>query len=79
MLVVFDPAIASGLRAGSWRLDQPTDGELRVHSSGPAIPSMKQCGFASHSPAQDPEDLVAGDVRAIEQPALASLHSLFVK
>ena len=78
MLVVFDPAIASGLRAGSWRLDQPTDEELRLHSSGPAIPSRKQCGFTSHSPAQDPEDLVAGDVRAIEQPGLASLHSLFV-
>jgi peroxidase len=73
-----DPVTASGLRADSWRSGQPTHGELRQHSSGPAIPSRKQCGFTSHSPAQDPEDLVAGDVRAIEQPGLASLHSLFV-
>ena len=73
-----DPVTASGLRADSWRSGQPTHGELRLHDRGSAIPSRKQCGFASHSPAQDPEDLVAGDVRVIEQPSLALLHSLFV-
>ena len=52
---------------------------MRLHDTGPAIPSRKQCGFSTPSEGPlDPEDLVAGDARAIIQPGLASLHSMFV-
>ena len=45
-----------------------------------ALPSRRQCGFASPpnggNPA--PNDLTSGDIRAVVQPALASIHTLFV-
>ena len=41
------------------------------------MPTRRQCGFTSQG-SQNPEDLVAGDARAIVQPTLASIHSLFL-
>ena len=45
-----------------------------------ALPSRSQCGFASPpnggNPA--PRDLTSGDIRAVVQPALTSIHTLFV-
>ena len=51
---------------------------MKTHvAGGPTLPTRRQCGFSSQG-TQDPEDLVAGDARAIVQPALASIHSLFL-
>ena len=50
-----------------------------LRSNASHLPSRSQCGF--HVPASGPEgpdDLVSGDVRALEQPALSSLHTLFL-
>jgi len=50
-----------------------------LKSNGSDLPSRSQCGF--HIPAtgaEGPDDLVSGDVRASEQPALSSLHTLFL-
>ena len=45
-----------------------------------ALPSRSMCGFASPrnngNPKQD--DLTSGDTRAVEQPALTSIHTLFL-
>ena len=59
------------------KLRAKAKGELQTHEIGPLIPSRKQAGFES-SEHEHPEDLVGGDVRAIEQPGLASMHSLFL-
>ena len=50
-------------------------GLLRVHSRGPTLPANKQTGGKL---ARGSKDFVAGDIRATEQPGLASIHSLFV-
>ena len=50
-----------------------------LRSNASHLPSRSQCGF--HVPASGPEgpdDLVSGDVRALEHPALSSLHTLFL-
>ena len=63
-----DDRRADGLRLKS-------KGFLRTHSRGPTLPANKQTGGI------DPigsKAFVAGDIRATEQPGLASLHSLFV-
>ena len=52
-------------------------GELRVNELGPTMPTRKDAGLES-GPGQNPKDLVGGDIRAIEQPGLASTHSLFL-
>ena len=51
-------------------------GLLKVHRLGPTMPTRSQTGLLDEHFRS--EDLVAGDIRAIEQPGLASLHSLFV-
>ena len=54
------------------------DGQLLTHEAGgPTLPTRTQCAFSSQG-SQNPEDLVAGDERAIVQPTLASIHSLFL-
>ena len=60
------------------KLRSHTDGKLMTHEAGgPTLPTRGQCGFSSVG-SQNPEDLVAGDARAIVQPTLASIHSLFL-
>ena len=50
---------------------------LRTNKLGPTLPSNRnRYGLVDEE--EDPDTLVAGDVRATEQPGLASLHSLFV-
>ena len=53
------------------------DGQMKTHEAGPTLPTRRQCGFSSQG-SQSPDDLVAGDGRAIVQPTLASIHSLFL-
>ena len=52
------------------------NGLLKVHRLGPTLPTRSQTGLLDEHFSS--EDLVAGDMRAIEQPGLASMHSLFV-
>ena len=52
------------------------DGQLKLHRLGPTLPTRSQTDLLDEHFSS--EDLVAGDIRAIEQPGLASLHSLFV-
>ena len=54
-------------------------GRLKVNPNFPnsMLPTRSQCGFAS--PPGSTGQLTAGDVRAVAQPGLASLHNLFVK
>ena len=60
------------------RLRSHVDGKLLTHEAGgPTLPTRRQCGFTSQG-SQNPEDLVAGDGRAIVQPTLASIHSLLL-
>ena len=60
------------------KLRSKVDGKLLTHEAGgPTLPTRRQCGFPSEG-SQKPEDLVAGDERAIVQPTLASIHSLFL-
>ena len=63
-----DNETAEGLRT-------KTDGLLRTHELGPTLPTRQAAGFESE---ENPQDLVAGDIRATETPGLAGLHSLFV-
>ena len=60
------------------KLRSHVGGQLLTHEAGgPTLPTRRQCGFTSQG-SQNPEDLVAGDARAIVQPTLASIHSLFL-
>ena len=50
-----------------------------------ALPARSQCGFATPMPTEEnpnpnptPDDLTSGDVRAVVQPALTSIHTLFL-
>ena len=54
-------------------------GRLKTNTAFPGsmLPTRSQCGFAS--PPGSAEQLTAGDVRAVAQPGLTSLHNLFVK
>ena len=68
--------------------DEDTAGRLRTGRDGllvinramrsPSLPTRQQCGLRSVPP-EKPSDLVAGDERAIVQPALAALHTLFLR
>ena len=61
------------------KLRSKIDGQLLTHDLGPVLPTRGQSHFDSNPlHGEHPEDLVAGDVRALEQPGLASMHSLFV-
>ena len=71
-----DDITAAGLRA-------LTDGLLRVNSdpnlsSTANLPTREQAGLTNPSHPETDSDLVAGDVRVIEQPTLASIHTLFL-
>jgi peroxidase len=67
--------------------DQETSNKLRVLTDGlmktnpgftiQNLPTRQHCGFSSPG-SLTPLDLVAGDVRAIVQPTLASTHTLFL-
>ena len=55
-------------------------GLLKTHAQFkdvPNLPTRQQCGF-SITDTQKAEDLAAGDVRLTVQPALASMHTLFL-
>ena len=60
------------------KLRTKTGGLLRTHYLGPTLPSNRQTGFVNQFPFPTSEKLIAGDVRATEQPGLAAIHSLFV-
>ena len=68
--------------------DKNTSDQLRTQKKGllktheqfrdvPNLPTRKQCGF-SITDTQKEQDLAAGDVRVTVQPALASIHTLFL-
>ena len=57
----------------------------RTHEFGPTLPSNIQSKYVNEEGIEklldeetDPENLIAGDMRATEQPGLTSLHSLFL-
>ena len=54
-----------------------TDGLLRTHELGPTLPTRQDAELESEEN-QNPMDLVAGDIRALENPGLTSIHSMFV-
>ena len=65
----------------STRLRTLTDGLMKTHSeyNNPILPTRRQCGFFTPPGGpMVPDELVAGDVRAIIQPTLASMHTLFI-
>ena len=64
-----DDKRADGLRLKS-------KGLLRTHSKGPTLPASKDAGGIQGIGGT--KAFVAGDIRATEQPGLASIHSLFV-
>ena len=53
---------------------------LKTHNHlGPRhLPSRSQCGFDVGHPNPTAEDLTSGDVRAVVQPTLTSIHTLFL-
>ena len=51
-------------------------GLLKTHRLGPTLPTKRQTDLVDNE--EDSQGLVAGDTRAIEQPGLASMHSLFL-
>ena len=52
------------------------NGLLKIHRLGPTLPTRGQTGLLDEHFSS--EDLVAGEIRAIEKPGLASIPSLFV-
>ena len=63
--------------AKAQKLRGKKSGAMKTHKLGPSLPTRRQSGFdLKHG--ENSDDLVAGDVRAIEQPGLASMHSLFL-
>ena len=62
------------------RLRKLSDGLMKTHQELDQtiiLPTRQQCGFATNS-AHLPGELVTGDVRALVQPTLASMHTLFL-
>jgi peroxidase len=68
-----DEDTAKKLRTGK-------DGQLVINNKvrNPSLPTRQQCRFAA-TPPEKSSDLVAGDERAIVQPALAAMHTVFLK
>jgi len=60
----------------AWKLRTFKDGLMKNHRLGPSLPTRSQTDVPLKRK-ESPEDLVAGDMRAIESPGLASIHSLF--
>ena len=60
------------------RLRLLSGGAMRTHVLGPVLPTREQAGFESDGERHHAQDLVAGDVRALEQPGLAAMHTLFL-
>ena len=59
------------------RLKTQKDGAKNEH-----LPTRRQCGFASppkESAVPTQDDLTGGDVRAVVQPGLTSIHTLFLQ
>ena len=50
---------------------------MKTHALGPSLPTREKSQLDSEH-GEHPEDLVAGDTRAIVQPGLASMHTLFI-
>ena len=62
----------------SIKLRTMADGLMKTHETiKDILPTRKQCRFSTKLP-QNASELVAGDVRAIIQPTLASTHTLFL-
>ena len=69
-----DDETSLGLRDGA---------KLKTHSRTSKfgkghLPMRSQCGFPAGNPNPTAKDLTAGDTRAIVQPGLASIHTLFL-
>ena len=60
------------------KLRELSGGALKTHVLGPLLPTRKQAGLDSDGKSHHAQDLVAGDVRALEQPGLAAMHTLFL-
>ena len=60
------------------KLREFSGGALKTHVLGPVLPTREQAGFDSDGESHHAQDLVAGDVRALEQPGLAAMHTLFL-
>ena len=75
-----DTVTATG-RNGNMRIPGARLKTQKVGRNHEALPSRSQCGFGSPQKADSnptPEDLTAGDGRAIVQPGLSSIHTLFL-
>ena len=71
-----DTVTVAGQTIPAARLKTQKDSEQRE-----ALPSRSQCGFDSPQKAGSnptPDDLTGGDGRAVVQPGLASIHTLFL-
>ena len=70
------------VRGGGGRTKTFPGARLKIQTSDghEALPSRSQCGFASPPNGGNPtqKDLTSGDTRAVVQPALTSIHTLFV-
>ena len=54
--------------------------QIKISGGHEALPSRSQCGFASPLMGNpSPNDLTSGDIRAVVQPALLSIHTLFLQ
>ena len=53
--------------------------KTQISDGHEALPSRSKCGFASPTRGNpSPKDLTSGDIRAVVQPALTSIHTLFM-
>ena len=81
--------VANGLRVNETFGSETFPGarlRTQITKGNKALPSRSQCRFASPQPTPEnpnpnpsPDDLTSGDTRAVVQPALTSIHTLFVQ